>query len=552
MANDYLSGSQFGQVAGTLLARRRRQDKDQAKRALFASALFETFGAFQRRQKTNLNQDLTALGEQYKGIFEDYQAKYDKNEQNRTDLMKFDSQREQFLNKKSDELYDGSDLRKINNFSSSDIMNKGTKDEQQAYLDFIEEQKKDLINKYEDMRKNPFVSSPTFTSLTAPVTQELIAKANQLKDDPARQGLFFSAIDKIFGDRSPFAGKQAKLAAAVDEASLRRKNEEERIKAFDNYFKQKYIDVYQPNKLEATRPNLDLEFNREEVEKTIDYLYGEKDNSFRKKYEDMKVPLMDSDGNVYTESTPFDRMNEIKVQTRNLETGVWEFNKDKNAKSEFIDTLGILVEFEKQREEALIDAGEIQYGSPVDKLIENSIIKLAEQGYLLKEGGQFKIQGGKIIFRVPENIAEISQKEWFNNDEMINVVNSINEEANESLKNQIPSSDNFTNDYLEKQLELSNNQLTKNPENVEIQTKIDKLSDMLRGEDNKSKDAEFIKLLIKTPEELMDKKIQVKENEYITLGRLNTSQLINIYNRYKGVHGPNFELEQLLLDVMGV
>ena len=97
MANDYLSGSQFGQVAGTLLARRRRQDKDQAKRALFASALFETFGAFQRRQQTNLNQDLTALGEQYKGIFEDYQAKYDKNEQNRADLAKFDSEREQFL-----------------------------------------------------------------------------------------------------------------------------------------------------------------------------------------------------------------------------------------------------------------------------------------------------------------------------------------------------------------------------------------------------------------------------------------------------------------------
>ena len=55
MADDYLSGSQFGNVAGALLARKRKVDKDQARKAIFASAIFETIGALQRKQQTNLN-----------------------------------------------------------------------------------------------------------------------------------------------------------------------------------------------------------------------------------------------------------------------------------------------------------------------------------------------------------------------------------------------------------------------------------------------------------------------------------------------------------------
>ena len=74
MANDYLSGSQFGNVAGALLARRKKQDKDEAKRALFTTALFETIGAFQKKQKTQFLEEYKDLTETYGGLFEDYQA----------------------------------------------------------------------------------------------------------------------------------------------------------------------------------------------------------------------------------------------------------------------------------------------------------------------------------------------------------------------------------------------------------------------------------------------------------------------------------------------
>ena len=46
--SDYLSGSEFGQVAGALLSRRDKQDKKQARKALVVSAILETFGQLKR------------------------------------------------------------------------------------------------------------------------------------------------------------------------------------------------------------------------------------------------------------------------------------------------------------------------------------------------------------------------------------------------------------------------------------------------------------------------------------------------------------------------
>ena len=63
--SDYLSGSEFGQVAGALLARRDKQDKKQAKRALLASAVLEGLGALQRNQKQGVIDAINDLQENY-------------------------------------------------------------------------------------------------------------------------------------------------------------------------------------------------------------------------------------------------------------------------------------------------------------------------------------------------------------------------------------------------------------------------------------------------------------------------------------------------------
>lgn len=541
MANDYLSGSQFGQVAGTLLARRRRQDKDQAKRALFATALFETVGAFQRRQQTNLNQDLTALGEQYKGIFEDYQAKYDKNEQNRADLAKFDSEREQFLNRKADELYDGSDLRRTNNFSSSDIMSKGNTREQQAYLDFIQEQKKLLIDKYEEMRKNPFVSSPTFTSLTAPVTQELIAKVNQLKNDPARQGLFFAAIDKIFGDRSPFASKQVQLADAVKEASLVRKQQEESFLAFDNAFKEKYINTYQPGVLLTSQPELDIVFDRKIVNDNVNYL--SKDNELINLFKKKEFILKDKNGKEYT-STPFSDVDDIKVFTRNAE-GVYEYDTNKNAQSEIIDVVARLMDYEKQREDTLIQEGLLPEGSSQEALVERALNRLVQYGSFSKEGGI--LGGGKVIFKVPSDVTKLVMTPNYS-PEMVTPIDAVYTESVLSMSDQVETIDSLIKNRLTAELQQQNNILQEDPENTDAQIRADNLSEILSGDNEIGTQTEIAKLLIAPPEDLQGQIFMYGGRE-VRLGGFSPEEKIGIYNQYKAAYGPNSELESLISDV---
>jgi len=51
---DYLSGSQFGQLAGSLLAGKRKRDKKDFRKALLATAIFEGFGALQKQQKQSI------------------------------------------------------------------------------------------------------------------------------------------------------------------------------------------------------------------------------------------------------------------------------------------------------------------------------------------------------------------------------------------------------------------------------------------------------------------------------------------------------------------
>ena len=52
---DYFKGSSqaYGQLAGSLLAGRKKEDKKEAKRALIASTVMASFGALQNQQKQN-------------------------------------------------------------------------------------------------------------------------------------------------------------------------------------------------------------------------------------------------------------------------------------------------------------------------------------------------------------------------------------------------------------------------------------------------------------------------------------------------------------------
>ena len=67
---DYISGSQFGQVAGSLLASKRKRDKKDFRKALLATAIFEGFGALQKNQKQKIVDGVNDIKENYNDAFQ--------------------------------------------------------------------------------------------------------------------------------------------------------------------------------------------------------------------------------------------------------------------------------------------------------------------------------------------------------------------------------------------------------------------------------------------------------------------------------------------------
>lgn len=249
MADNYVSGSQFSQVAGTLLARKKRGDKKQFRKSLVASALLETIGSLQRKQDVNLNEDLENLQLEYSNIFKDYEARYETQNKNRERLNEYNSARQdEFLEREAQQrlpfnltdkqketlnIVSGSQLSQLD-FEDADI--------RKNYNELINQQKNLIRQEMDSLKENPFASAQSVSALTEPVLKELQAKANQLKDDPARQGLFYAAIDRIFGDpdnveKGPFAKQQIELKNAVDNAVKVRQAQDTKYNTFVNQYK---------------------------------------------------------------------------------------------------------------------------------------------------------------------------------------------------------------------------------------------------------------------------------------------------------------------------
>jgi len=249
MADNYVSGAPFSQVAGTLLARKKRGDKKQFRKSLVASALLETIGSLQRKQDVNLNEDLENLQLEYSNIFKDYEARYETQNKNRERLNEYNSARQdEFLEREAQQrlpfnltdkqketlnIVSGSQLSQLD-FEDADI--------RKNYNELINQQKNLIRQEMDSLKENPFASAQSVSALTEPVLKELQAKANQLKDDPARQGLFYAAIDRIFGDpdnveKGPFAKQQIELKNAVDNAVKVRQAQDTKYNNFVNQYK---------------------------------------------------------------------------------------------------------------------------------------------------------------------------------------------------------------------------------------------------------------------------------------------------------------------------
>ena len=231
--SDYLSGSEFGQVAGALLRRRDKQDKKQAQKALLASAIIETFGQLQRNQKQGVVDAINETNEKYSDIFTNNKEIYNSKNKERNEFLSYKENPNEYIEKKAIEFFNNdSELQAklgVNPYSNISRSNLSV-DSYESAMKVLEDKRKLAKEYIEAQGQNPAVTIQTFTKFNEAAKEEYKAALAAVEDDPTKKGLIRAAFNKIFGTGEE---KKANLLIELEKAETKRKLQDEAIPYLD-------------------------------------------------------------------------------------------------------------------------------------------------------------------------------------------------------------------------------------------------------------------------------------------------------------------------------
>ena len=232
---DYFKGSSqaYGQLAGSLLAGRRKEDKKQAKRALLASTVMATFGALQNQQKQSIIDASNDVKDKYQDIFDNNEEIYNKKRGARADYLAYKENPNDYIETKAAELFN-KDLElqaelgtnPYSRISKADL----TPESYASAMELLNDKRKEAKDFIEAQAGNAAVTTQTFTKFNAAAKEEYEAAMAEVKDDPYKQGLIRSAFSKIFGTGEE---KKNKLLTDLQDAKTKRLQQESTIPYMD-------------------------------------------------------------------------------------------------------------------------------------------------------------------------------------------------------------------------------------------------------------------------------------------------------------------------------
>ena len=238
---DYFKGSSqaYGQIAGSLLAGRRKEDKKEAKRALIASTIMASFGALQNQQKQTVIDASNDVKQQYSDIFTNNEELYNLQAGNRAKYMSYLDDKESYLHSEAVKRFNSDAYIKKelgeNAFSS---VNQETLDAEsyEKAVKVFESYKNQAEQDIKLKGASPAVSTTTFTKFNELAVKEYKAALSAVEDDPTKKGLIRAAFNKIFGEdrdgnkRFGMAEK-AELEKAREDIKLLRLAKEDKVNA---------------------------------------------------------------------------------------------------------------------------------------------------------------------------------------------------------------------------------------------------------------------------------------------------------------------------------
>ena len=208
MANgpNYFDSSNLGQVAGSLLARKRRLSTRDRNEALLLSLIGTAFTTAQNKQEEKLQDSLLDLSEKYQDIFTANRDIYNSqdNIKARADYKLYQNNKKTYLDTKAIELFNEDiNMREALGSNNPHSQIAGSRDlnaeSLKKYQDVMNDKRKIAEDYIIAKAQNPAVTMESFTAYNKAARDEYIAARNQLRDDPTKQSLLANAFDKLFG-----------------------------------------------------------------------------------------------------------------------------------------------------------------------------------------------------------------------------------------------------------------------------------------------------------------------------------------------------------------
>ena len=224
MANDYLTSSNFADVAGSILSKRQSDYKSQAKKALGFSLINNFLGQANQGLIQEKEDAINELADKYNDIFklneEEFTSTYWQNNRNR--LREFIESEDEFLNKEALEYLSTTDAAVTAMFGGKEI-NPATLYQEpdpilrKEMLDAFNAKRQEIANEMENLKNDPRATMQTSVEYNKLAKAEYLAALEAVKDDPRRKSLMRKAWNRIFRTEKDEEGTRVSTNPAVIE-----------------------------------------------------------------------------------------------------------------------------------------------------------------------------------------------------------------------------------------------------------------------------------------------------------------------------------------------
>lgn len=246
---DYFKGSSqaYGQLAGSLLAGRRKEDKKEAKRALLASTVMASFGALQNQQKQSIIDGANDVKEQYSDIFNQNKQEFEAYSDERNRLKIYQKEGNNYLNREAAARVNSTDAAIEMGVSFENRRNEPL-EVRQKLMEAFNAQKNAIKAELEALEKDPRATFKTFSSFNQKAMDEYKAALSLVEDDPTKKGILREGFNKIFGtarDGTKRFGmaERAELENALNIAKGNRTNFRSKIEDINNILSEENPEI---------------------------------------------------------------------------------------------------------------------------------------------------------------------------------------------------------------------------------------------------------------------------------------------------------------------